>query len=559
LFRSPLVKEFIVRVATLLAALVAFLPAAEPPKAPRFDGLGKHSRVVTKQAEAQTYFDQGLAFLYAFNHDEAIRSFAAASALDPDCAMAHWGVALANGSHINKPQQDGTREKAALAALERARKLAEPASAADRALIAALAQRYSDPPPKDREKLNRAYSAAMKKVWTEFPRDADVGALYAESLMNLRPWDLWTADGKPHPGTEELVRTLEAVLAVDPNHPLALHLYIHAVEASSDPGRAAEPADRLRDLQPGLGHLVHMPSHIDLRLGQWHKAVIANEKAIRADAAYRKKSPEQGFYHLYMAHNHHMLAFAAMMQGQSKKSLRAVRAMTAGVPREWVAVKENAAIADGFLAAPLEVMVRFGMWDDILKEPEFPEGFPIARTLRHHARGVAYAAKGRPKQAREELAAFRAAARRTPEEAHFGNNKAADLYAVAGPMLEGEILASEGKLKEAVGALRRAVKQEDALKYDEPPDWVIPVRHPLGALLLKADQAKEAEEVYRADLKKWPNNVWSLRGLAASLEAQGKEEAARAARQRFIEAGKHADVKIGSSCLCVPEDSAPRR
>jgi tetratricopeptide (TPR) repeat protein len=548
-----------VRTVILLAALAAALPArADAPKAQRFDGLGKHSRVVTRHAEAQAYFDQGLAFLYAFNHDEAIRSFEHAVALDPKCAMVHLGVALANGLHINKPKQDPAREKAALAALAEANKSLETASAPDRALIVALAERYADPPPKDkeREKLNKAYSAAMKKAWEKFPNDADIGALYAESMMNLRPWDLWTADGKPQPGTRTIVRTLDAVLKVNPNHPLALHLYVHALEASNEPERAAAPADRLRDLNPGLGHMVHMPSHIDLRLGQWQKAIVANEKAIKADAAYRKKSPKQGFYHLYMAHNHHMLAFAAMMRGQSKKALGAVRDMAAGVPKEWVAVKENAAIADGFLASPLEVMLRFGMWDDVLKEPEFPKIFPIARTLRHQARGMALAAKGRPKQAREELAAFREAAKATPQEAKFGNNNAADLYAVAEPMLEGEILAAEGKLKEAIESLKRAVAKEDALKYAEPPDWVIPVRHALGAFLLEADRAKEAEEVYRADLKKWPNNGWSLRGLATALVAQDKKNEALAARKRFARAWEDADVKISTSCLCLP---APRR
>lgn len=549
--------------ATALGLLfaAAALAADPPPGAladarrlppPKFDGLGKHTRKVSDNKDAQGYFDQGLAFLYAFNHDEAIRAFEHAATLDPDCAMAYWGVAVANGGHINKPNVDPDREKTALAALKRADEKAKAASEADRALIAAQSKRFADPPPKDRAELNAAYTAAMKAVWEKFPNDADVGALYAESMMNLRPWDLWTPDGKPQPGTDTVVSTLEAVLKLDKQHPLALHLYIHAVEASPEPGKALDAADKLRDLNPGLGHLVHMPSHIDVRCGRWAEAVTANEKAIKADAEYTRTAAKQGFYHLYMAHNHHMLGFAAMQLGQSKKALGAMREMLAGVPKEWVAVPENAAIADGFLAAPLEVMVRFGMWDEVLKEPEPPETFPIARGLRHHARGVALAAQGKPKEARAELEAFRAVAKATPKEAVFGNNSAADLFAVADPMLEGEILAAEGKTAEGIKRLAAAVAKEDQLKYMEPPDWIVPVRHALGAFLLKDGQAAEAEKVYRADLKKWPNNGWGLYGLARSLEAQGKNVEAEKVKAEWKKVWKDADVKITSSCLCAP-------
>jgi tetratricopeptide (TPR) repeat protein len=533
-----------------LLLLTSTLAVAPVDTGPRFDGLGTHARPVSKHAEAQAFFDQGLAFLFAFNHDEAIRSFERAAALDPGCAMAHWGVAYANGSHINKTVVDLDRERAALAALVRAERANAP-TPADRAMIVALSRRYADPAPADRAPLNKAYADAMKAAWAQFPGDADLGALYAESLMNLRPWDLWTNDGTPHPGTNEITETLATVLNVNPNHPFALHLSIHAWEASLTPDRATAAADRLRELQPGLGHMVHMPSHIDVRTGQWAKAIVANDKAIAADAAYRKKSPKQGFYHLYMAHNHHMLAFAAMMKGESKRALDSVRTMLAGVPPEWVAVKENAAIADGFLAAPLEVMMRFGKWADILTEPEAPEAFPIARALRYHARGVAYAATGRVREARDEQSLFRAAVKRTPAGAAFGNNPAADLFAVADPMLEGEILTAEGKLAEAVRWLRVAVAAEDKLRYDEPPDWVVPVRHALGAVLLKDGRAPEAEVVYREDLRKWPKNGWSLHGLAESLRRQKREEEADGFRNQFAEVWKGADVKIPSSCLCV--------
>jgi tetratricopeptide (TPR) repeat protein len=543
----PLVLIAITLTSTGLALC---FPPGDQPAVPQFQGLGSHSRPVSKIEVAQKLFDQGLAFLYAFNHDEAIRSFEAAARLDADCAMAYWGIAYANGLHINKMVVEPAREKAALAALAKADK-AQVASLADRALIAALAKRYADPAPADRAELNKAYSDAMQAAWKQYPNDADVGALFAESMMNLRPWDLWTNDGQPQPGTNTVTATLDAVLKLNPKHPLALHLSIHAWEASPTPDRAVAAADGLRELQPGLGHMVHMPSHIDVRTGQWAKAIVANEKAIAADAAYRAKSPKQEFYRLYMAHNYHMLAFAAMMKGESKRALDAVRTMLAGVPPEWVAVKENAAIADGFLAAPLEVMMRFGKWDDILKEPEPPELFPIARTLRHHARAVAYAAKGDVKAAREEQDKFREAAKRTPKEATFGNNVASDLYAVAEPMLEGEILTAEGKLTEAIASLRLAVTAEEKVRYSEPPDWIVPVRHPLGAVLLKNGNAPEAEAVYLEDLKKWPNNGWSLYGLSESLRRQGNATEAAAFRKKFEEVWKGADLKIGTSCLCI--------
>lgn len=519
---------------------------------PLFEGLGKHSRrVTTISPDAQKYFDQGLAYLFAFNHDEAIRAFRHATTLDPECAMAHWGVAIANGSHINKPDLPTDRAKAAWTALQLALEKAKTATPADQAMIEALSARYIDPPPADRKHLDEAYAKNMKAAWQRFPKDGDIGALYAESLMNLRPWDLWTNDGKPHPGTEEIVAVLEAVQKVNPDHPLALHLYIHAVEASPEPGKADIAADRLRQLQPALGHMVHMPSHTDVRRGRWQAAIEANERAIKADNAYAKTVPGQQFYRFYMAHNYHMLAFAAMMQGESKRSLAAVREMLAAVPREWIAVPANAAMADGFLAAPLEVMKRFGQWDEILKEPEPPEIFPIARAMRHQIRSVAFAAKGKTAEAREEQMAFRAATKKVPNGATFGNNTAADLFAVGEDMLDGEILARDGKLAEAIVALRAAAAKETKLRYSEPPDWVVPVRHALGAWLLKAGEPAEAEKVYRADLSQWPENGWALFGLAASLEAQGKATEAAAARRAFETAWTRADVKVSASCFCA--------
>lgn len=540
-----------------LVAAAALCPAEQPtkpPPVPLFDGLGKHTRpTATGKPEAQRYFDQGLMFLFAYNHDEAVRAFRRAAEIDPDFAMAFWGVALASGVNYNNPSFPPEKAKVAYDAAKAARDKSKGESAANRSLIEALSNRYADPLPKDIKPLEKAYSEAMRAAFEAHPKDADVGSLYAESLMNLRPWELWTADGKPAPETPEILRTLEAVRKANPDHPLANHLYIHATEASPDPGKADDAADRLRGAQPALGHLLHMPSHIDIRRGRWAEAVEANRVAIAADRAYQKAVPEQGFYRLYMAHNFHMLAFAAAMHGRSELALKHVREMTAGVPKEWLAVKENAAAADGAVAQPLEVLKRFGRWDDILKEPEPPEVFPIARAMRHYARGVAFAAQGKLDDARTEEAALKAATTKVPEGATTGNNLAADVLAIAAENLRGEILFREGKVADAAKALEAAVAREDKLRYSEPPDWFVPTRHALGAVLLRDKRAAAAEAVYREDLRRWPDNGWSLYGLAASLEAQGKKDEAEKVRAKFAEVWKHADVKIPSSCLCVTE------
>jgi tetratricopeptide (TPR) repeat protein len=364
--------------------------------------------------------------------------------------------------------------------------------------------------------------------------------------MDLRPWDLWSAAGEPRPETPEILATLEAALRLDRRHPLANHLYVHAVEAGPSPGRGTAAADLLRDLCPGIGHLVHMPSHIDVRTGRWADAIAANTRAIEADRAYRERMPKQ----VYMAHDRHMLAFAAMMRGQSRLALEAIRAMVAELPLDWL--RENATGADGMVAMPYEVLVRFGRWDEVLAEPEPPEWLPLSRALRHAARGTAFAATGRVDDARREQAAFVAARAAVPKEVVFGTNSAEDVLAVAGAMLEGEILVRAGERDAGVAALRAAVAAEDALRYDEPPAWLVMVRHALGATLIADGRFGEAERVYRDDLARWPGNGWSLFGLAASLDAQGKADEAAPFHQRFAEAWKDADLPISSSCCCQP-------
>lgn len=540
--------------AALLSACARSQPVDLAPavrKQPLFEGLGDRGRrVQTNDPKAQQYFDQGLSFLYGFNHEEAIRSFRAAAELDPDCAMAWWGIAIANGPHINNPVVPPDRAAAAWDALQEANARIDQASPVERALIEALASRYVNPQPEDRSDLDAAYADAMRGVWKTHPDDADVGALFAEAMMDLRPWDLWKADGSPQPGTEEIVATLERVMEMDPRHPLACHLYVHAVEASPTPGRADRAADTLRDLQPGISHLVHMPSHIDVRRGRWQEAIDANAAALVADRVYRMHTPNPGFYGLYMAHNNHMLAYAAMMNGQRGEALRVIDELVTDMPEAWTI--EYAMIADGYMVMPLEVRMRFGLWDEVLAAPDYAERFPLARALRHYARGVAYAARGDIAKARAEQLAFLERADAVPADAFFGNNKGSDLLRVAEDVLEGEILYREGRIQEAFHTLEEAIAHEDALRYDEPPSWIQPVRHALGTLLLKSGRAREAERVFRADLERLPENGWALYGLARSLEMQGNPREAAKAQKRFELVWAKSEVELTTPCYCEP-------
>jgi tetratricopeptide (TPR) repeat protein len=545
-------KTFHIIVWSMLALAGCNVLAA---KEPLYDGLGSHSRkITTVTAEAQRYFDQGLGFLHGFNHRAAIRAFQQAAELDPECAMAHWGVALACGPHINAMAVPPREAELAWKELGLAQKNAGNASPVERALIDALAKRYANPQPEDRSGLDRGYADAMREVWKKYPKDAEVGALFAEAMMNLRPWDQWTADGKPQPGTDEIIATLDAVLELNPNHPLANHLYIHAVEASPNPERAMAAADRLRALQPGLAHNVHMPSHIDIRTGQWLKAVDTNEKAVEADKRHRKVfGPAKGFLNVYIAHNRAMLAYAAMMTGQRDLAMKHIRALVAEMPADFL--KENALTAEANVAMPLEVMVRFGMWDEILAEPEkYTDSMWFTRAFHHAARAIAYAAKGDTANARKAQSVFLERAKLLPKEDFLSNNSCEALLDIAMPMVEGEILVAEGKIGSGIEQLRAAIQKEDALKYDEPPGWMIPVRHSLGAVLMKQQRFAEAEQVYRDDLARLPENGWSLLGLAESLRKQKKNaDEVTQTQAKFRKIWAKADLTITSSCLCQPQ------
>lgn len=540
-----------------LAALLALttIRAAEPAVpllAPAEIGH-LHRPVTTRFPEAQRYFDQGLALLFAFDHDNAIRSFQAATRLDPECAMAWWGVALASGPHINLPMVPPDRVALASAALAQAARHSANATPVEQALIAAQEKRFADPQPADRRPLDEAYADAMRGVWKKFPQDADAGALFAEAMMNLRPWDLWQADGSPQPGTAEIVATLAAVRKLAPRHPFALHLTIHALEASPAPARAAEAADQLRDLQPGLGHLMHMPSHIDVLLGQWEKAIVANTRAVEADRRTRERfgSP-RGFLWLYFGHNRHMLAFAAMMTGRSELALAHMNALLAELPADEEWSQNWGFLRDYFGPMKMEALVRFGRWDEVLAAPEPAETLPVSRAMRHAARAIAYAAKAEPAKARAEQQAFAAARTKVPAEAFFGNNAARTILDVAEAMLDGEILLREGRDEDGLARLREAVRREGLVRYDEPPDWIIPVRHALGAALMNLGRYKEAEQVYREDLQKWPDNGWSLYGLGRTLQHLGREAEAAPILKKFDQVWAQADLPLTSSCLCLP-------
>ncbi len=527
--------------------------AAVAANTPLYSGLGGYTRqVTTTSPEAQRYFDQGLAFTYGFDHERAIQSFQAAARLDPQCAMAWWGIANACGPNINLPAVDPAHAALAWDAITRAQVVAMHGTPVEQALIHAQAQRYGKKYDPARRALDEAYAAAMRVTWHAHPDDADVGVLFAEAMLDLRPWDQWQADGPAQPGTEEVLAALKTVMVLNPNHPMGLHLFIHANEASATPEVARPAADRLRTQRSLIGHMEHMPSHIDVRVGHWFEAVESNERAIQSDLRYRQVVGEpQGILFGYMAHNRHMQAYAALMTGQSALAIRTIRAMVTELPGE--VPPEIFSFIDGFTAMPYEVLIRFGRWEAILAEPFPGEKYLFSHALLRAARGIALAALNQPAAAHTEQTAFQEARKKIAPAAGFGTNLLGDLLGVAEHMLAGEILFREGSRDAGLAELREAVRREDALHYDEPPGWIVPVRHSLGASLMSVGRYAEAEEVYRADLKKLPANGWSLFGLAESLARQGRKAEAEKVRAQFQRSWARADTTITSSCFCFPQ------
>lgn len=534
----------------LLLFVAAATPAAAAPPA-LYDDLGAWRRpVTTASPEAQRYFDQGLVLTFAFNHEEARGFYAAAAALDPACAMAQWGIAYVLGPHINNPVMDEEASRDAFAAVARARELAAAGNvtAVERDLIDALALRYAWPAPEDRTALDEAYAAAMREVRTAHPEDPDVLALAAEALMDLRPWDLWTATGQMQPGTQEIITVLEDALALAPDHPGANHFLIHTMEASPWPERAADAADRLRHLVPDAGHLVHMPAHIDIRTGRYAAAVAANQRAVATDKRLLARGGGRGFFTLYRAHNYHFLAYAAMFDGRREVAMQAAREMVDNLPLETVRAFPD--FLDAFVPVPIHVMVRFGLWAEILHEPAPPEDLQMAMATWRYGRTMALSSLGRVAEAEEEFAAFRAAAAAVPETRMVGNNDAATVLAVGLLLAEGELEYRRGDHERAFALLREAVTKDDELRYDEPWGWMQPVRHALGALLLEQGRVPEAEAVYRADLLRHPDNGWALLGLEECLRRGGRAAEAAATEQARRTAFARADIVAKASCYC---------
>jgi tetratricopeptide (TPR) repeat protein len=523
---------------------------------PIFDGLGNlHHPVTTKTnpALAQQFFDQGLTFIYAFNLDEAAGSFKQAAQYDPDMAMAYWGIALALGPNINEPE-DTDRGKMAYAAITKAKSLEANASAPEREYIDALAMRYA-PDGKMTDAQQLAYANAMREVARKNPDDPDAGTLFGESMMDLHPWQLWTLDGKPVAGTPEIVATLEGVIAKHPDHIGANHYYIHAVEASSDPGRALPSAQRLPKLAPAAGHIVHMPSHIYFRIGDYDASVNANLAAIKADKVYlRERNPRGMFTMNYVAHNDAFLWASYMMEGNSRGAFKASRLLDDALPLELV---RQMPMAEGVSPSRYFTEARFGKWDAILKEPAPPADLTYTTAIWHYVRGLALAAKNRPGDAQKEQDKLDEIIAATPPERMAGFNSANRLLSMAAATLAGEIASANGNHDEAIKQLQNAVAIQDSLNYDEPPDWYYPVRETLGMELLADGKTAEAEEVFREDLKRNPENGWSLNGLAICLRARNASDEAASVEARFKKAWAHADVTLPASA--VPEKTTAAR
>jgi len=517
-----------------------------------FDGLGGfHRPVSTAVPLAQRYFDQGMRWLWAFNHDEATRSFAKAAQLDPSCAACYWGVSLTVGPNYNVPAMEQARARVAWEALEKARANVAHASPVERALIEALMARYPSAQPLGPQNLTPvllAYAGAMRAVAARFPDDLDVQTLCAEAEMNVHAWKLWGADGQPVEGTLAIEARLESVLRRDPTHPGANHYYVHVMEASPDPGKALGSAQRLSGMMPAAGHLEHMPAHIMQRVGRYEDAAEANRRGIAADESYFIATAAPDYYTMYLGHNYAFLAYSTAMEGRKAETLAAVQNVLRSVPLGMLRAMGDSGWG---LTQQYAALLRFGLWDEMIALSP-PEGGAPGLTAGYlYARGVALASRGRSEEAQRALLALKQLAAAAPNDSAAGFNKLSAIIAVAEPILAARIAATAQRDTEAVALLEQAVGAEDRLAYNEPSDWFFPVRQILGAQLLIAARPQEAQAVYREDLARNPANGWSLYGLAAALRAEGRmNEAARVSRQ-LETAWQHADVRLPASAFWI--------
>ncbi len=514
---------------------------------PLFDGLGDvHHPVTTESKQAQRYCDQGLRLVFGFNHKEAIRSFRSAAQFDPSCAMAHWGVAYAYGPHVNKPM-DSNDTTNAWAALQLAVASKPVASPKEQAYITALEKRYQPEHKDDRLALDKAFADAMREVAKQYPDDLDAQVIFAESLMNTMPWDYWTRDRTPKPETEEILAALRFVMARYPNHPGANHFYIHAVEAGPNPELGLPAADRLRDTITAAGHLVHMPSHIYMRVGQYADAVLANERAVKADRDYIRHCRALGFYPgVYYPHNIHFLWWAQLFEGRSEDALRTANQAAAYAMENYCGPKK-AFEAPRLRHLPWLTLARFGKWEDILaiSQPPNTNDFLVDRALWHFTRGLAFAAKKNAASAEREQVALSAIV--SSDEAKKLSSPVfpvADTLNVSALWLAGKVAGAKGDTRGMIDQLEKAVAAGDAMPYMEPAYWPISARPALGVALLQADNPVKAEAVFREDLNRWPRNAWALLGLEQALRRQGKSQSADLVQREFDLAWERADVKL---------------
>lgn len=534
----------------LSPAMAAREDLATRAGAPLFEGMGNHQhKITTNDPDAQRYFNQGLIIDFAFNHAESARSFRAAQTLDPECAMAYWGEALALGPNINvtsngKATMTDDERRQAYAAIQKAVALKSNGTQQEQDFIDALATRYNGDPATKREPLDWAYMNAMRELYHKYPSDDDAASLFAESIMNTMPWDYWIDSEQPKPLTAEAIEVLETVLTRSPEHPMAIHLYIHAVEASSHPERAVAAADRLQNLVPGAGHLVHMPSHIYWRVGRYADASKANVMAAAVDEAYIAACNAQGFYPAaYYPHNIHFLWAASSMEGRSAIAIEAARKVEANVRIEMIEAFPG---VEFFKTIPLLALTQFGRWDEVLAQPQPPVDLEYSNAIWHYARATAYARKGDLESARAEYAHL--VPLRSSDDVEFLDTilyPATLLLEIADRLVLGEIALGEGAYGIAIAHFKRAVAVQDKLPYTEPPFWYYPTRHTLGRAMLAAGDAMGAEAVYRKDLEIYPRNGWAMYGLIQSLVAQGKD--ASEVQVRFDKIWAQADITLTAS------------